>query len=451
MHSITMKTRCLIIADDLTGGADSGARFAACGLKTLLISPGDIEGSVDLGGYPAWDVLVVNAETRRMPPDQASRFLSALLKSYRKEDFPVVYKKIDSTLRGNVGQETDAVLNATGLQVAFLTPSFPEQSRAVVGGILTVNGSPLSLADLSRSRIAATDSHVRNIVARQSRFPVGLVDLDRVAGGPESVRQALAEERERGARIVSFDAVRHRDLGNIAAVAFEMDRVPLLIGSAGLAGEVAKILAGECTGPPPGPAFEAECPPPRVFFVCGSRSGVTHAQIDHVVGTRGVASFETERGLVGLSGDALSEALDALARSLERALETGNALLRSCPGAVDFPGSSRKIRRILQETARRVLRKFVGRKDRPVLVITGGATASGVLGILGTRGVELHGEIIDGVAWGRLAGGELDGLVVVTKAGGFGEPDCFSRIIRLLEEPVGICAMEKQRTEVGYE
>ena len=59
--------------------------------------------------------------------------------------------------------------------------------------------------------------------------------------------------------------------------------------------------------------------------------------------------------------------------------------------------------------------------------MTGGETAIAVLRALGASGLRLAGEIEPGLALGTLAGGPFDGLVVMTKAGGFGDADALVR------------------------
>ena len=106
--------RCLVIADDLTGAADTGVQFVIRGLDTCLISP-DGARPIDFSRYRKRDVLVVNTHSRGLNARQASERIALLLKDYRRDPFPLVYKKIDSTLRGNMGSEIDALMEKTGL------------------------------------------------------------------------------------------------------------------------------------------------------------------------------------------------------------------------------------------------------------------------------------------------------------------------------------------------
>jgi uncharacterized protein YgbK (DUF1537 family) len=168
-----MTPRCLLIADDLTGGADTGAQFAKRGLSTLLIS--FKEGhTIDFSQYPKRDVIVINTDSRGLRPDKAFGLVSGFLKNYDRELFPIIYKKIDSTLRGNIGYETDAILEETNISMGFMTPAFPEQERTVVDGVLMVRGKPLSLTEAASDAAAPVrESRVSKLLEQQTSHKVG--------------------------------------------------------------------------------------------------------------------------------------------------------------------------------------------------------------------------------------------------------------------------------------
>jgi uncharacterized protein YgbK (DUF1537 family) len=57
------------------------------------------------------------------------------------------------------------------------------------------------------------------------------------------------------------------------------------------------------------------------------------------------------------------------------------------------------------------------------LILTGGDTASFVLRALDAATLVLAGEMTPGIPWGWIEGGVADGCIVITKSGGFGEPN----------------------------
>jgi len=433
-----MPPRCLLIADDLTGGADTGAQFAKRGFNTLLIS--FKEGlNIDFSQYRERDVLVVNTDSRGSSPDKAFGLVSSLLKNYDEELFPVVYKKIDSTLRGNIGYETDAILRETNISVGFMTPSFPEQERTVVDGVLMVWGKPLALTEASSDAAAPVrESCVYKLVEQQSRHKVGWIDLAHVASGSKELREAVKREQEKGNRILIFDALHRSDLTHIADVAFGMDEKPLFIGSAGLAEEVAKKLSpsrGETVSHIPRRRTKSFN---HIFIVSGSASSVTHEQLKRVEQRRGIPSFQLSKLLLMTGEQGRQRQENNLSSSIGSSLAQGHAVFRVCPERLlskdsgDIPIHLEIPKRLGHIGFAALEKSNVDIRDLAVIV-TGGDTAMSFFHLLGADGVEIRGEILKGIVMGHLIGGKWNGLTVITKAGAFGRENALEEIVDILE------------------
>jgi uncharacterized protein YgbK (DUF1537 family) len=114
--------RCAVIADDLTGACDSAVQFAARGLRTVVA----LEGPVDA------DVVAYSTDSRDRPLPTMPAVATGSL----------IFKKIDSTLRGNTRAEILAALDAYGFDTAVVNPAFPEMGRIVENGWLRVTTDP---------------------------------------------------------------------------------------------------------------------------------------------------------------------------------------------------------------------------------------------------------------------------------------------------------------------
>ena len=90
----------LIIADDFTGALDSGVQFAAYGAATRVM----VKDQVDFASCDA-QVLVVDTETRHLPPEKAYQIVEELTRAACRAGIRYIYKKTDSALRGNIGAE----------------------------------------------------------------------------------------------------------------------------------------------------------------------------------------------------------------------------------------------------------------------------------------------------------------------------------------------------------
>jgi uncharacterized protein YgbK (DUF1537 family) len=424
-----MRPRCLLIADDLTGGADAGAQFAKKGLSTLLISVTDNAG-IDFSQYLERDVLVINTDSRGLNPGKAFSIVSNLLGRYDRELFQIIYKKIDSTLRGNIGYELDAILRETNIAMGFMTPSFPEQNRTVVDGILMVRGKPLALTETSSDAAAPVrESCVYKLLEQQSSHKVAWINLNHVASSCEQLQEAVEREQKKGNEILVFDAVRRRDLAHIADVAFCMDDKPLFIGSAGLAGEVARKLS---------PSKIRNSHFPHIFIISGSASAVTYQQLNQVERRKEIVSFQLSKSFLMSGKEKRQREENNLSSSLGSSLAQGHAILRTCAERVlskdprEIP-IHLEIPKRLGNIAHVALEKSnVDVRDLAVIV-TGGDTAMSFFDLLGVDGVEIEGEILKGIVTGHLIGGRWNGLTVITKAGAFGRENALEKIMEILE------------------
>jgi uncharacterized protein YgbK (DUF1537 family) len=161
----------LIIADDLTGAADCGAACAAYGLETVVVLN-------DSSGIPSAQVVAFDANTRGMTPSRAAAETARIVHEYPAR---IVYKKIDSTLRGNVGAEIAAALEAYREMghpeaVAVVAPAFPAMGRTTKGGRMYVRGEAFENRDIGWGlEDAETDEDLRAIAAKWIHHEAGVV------------------------------------------------------------------------------------------------------------------------------------------------------------------------------------------------------------------------------------------------------------------------------------
>src|SRR5215203_6386985 len=115
-----------IIADDLTGAADTGVQLARAGYRTAVaFRDTPIPPPEDL------DAVVVDTDSRAMPDGFATKRVLETVPAVRYAR--IVYKKLDSTLRGPIAAELAAALGASGRDRAVVAPAFPSAGRTTVG------------------------------------------------------------------------------------------------------------------------------------------------------------------------------------------------------------------------------------------------------------------------------------------------------------------------------
>ena len=237
----------LIVADDLTGACDAAGPFAAAGWKTAVRIAGEA---------PDCEVLGVSTETRDR---EAGAIPAAMREAAAMGPARVVFKKIDSTLRGHTGVEIRAAMEAFGCEAVVACPAFPGTGRVVRGGRLSIEGTagfePVAVAE----RLACV--HVR--------------------------LSELSEAFGRGERVVSVDAVCDGDLDEVATAITRCEGRVLGAGSAGLAGALARVKPARARGASTGrEAYRAEAYRSRVVFAIGSEHPVTVAQVEALMAQR---------------------------------------------------------------------------------------------------------------------------------------------------------------------
>jgi uncharacterized protein YgbK (DUF1537 family) len=407
-----------VIADDLTGAADTAIQFRRISAPILLVSHRHLSA---LGLEDTGATLAVYTDSRHLSPAGAAARVRRTGLSVQELAPRVVFKKIDSCLRGNIGAEVEALMDLLGCEGAFIAPAFPAQGRTTLHDIHFVRGVPVAESAMARDPVSPIrDSRLSKLMALQSRYPVGRIDVTEFDGGLGRLQEATDNLWRQGRRLIVFDAANQQHLDLIARLARDHFPRTLLTGSAGLALALAQCL----------PAWKESLPHSgylvghRVLFVCGSVSGVLGEQVEALVQQAGVTRHVLDPGIAADGRYELAGVGPDLA--------AGAAILQLAP----VLGGDSKVSRVANDLACRALAVAAAaalRRHRPeALVLCGGDTAAQVLDALGATGVWLHAEILPGLVQGNIKGGDCDGLTVVTKAGAFGEGDTLVRLYAIL-------------------
>ncbi|OGD47873.1 hypothetical protein A3K69_06060 [Candidatus Bathyarchaeota archaeon RBG_16_57_9] len=402
--------RIAVVADDLTGALDTGVQFKAWGLSVEVAPTMDrlsgLRGSAD--------VMVVNTDSRGDEPElarrkvrEASEALSSLCE--------VFYKKVDSTLRGNVGAELDAVMEATGSPVAVVAPAYPSNGRVTRGGCVYVNDAPLQETEYA-SEVALPSSYIPEIMGAQTRRKAAHIPL-RDVRSRDALHREFRALRDGGYGVVVIDAEAERDL--LAAAGLP---VMVFCGSAGLASEL-----------PEGLGLRAPRP---ALTVCGSTRSLSREQVRSLVERLGATQVNLDTVSLLRGGGATDEALvraeGALSSEMHVALvsapDAGKVeVTRRLGGGMGL--SENQVEKRVVESLSEITVKLVERHKLSGMVLTGGATALAVFKGLGVESVEITGEAQPGVPVLTLS----NGLRAVTKAGGFGSGDALVEAVKHLK------------------
>lgn len=420
-----MPVRLGVIADDLTGANDTGVQFARRGARAVV--PLDWH---DLGAFRRnADVLVLNTNSRAATPRVAAQRARLAAEALHRAGVEAVYKKIDSTFRGNVGAELDAILEVFPAPLSILTPSFPPAGRAVRDGVLNVRGVPVHQTAIGKDPVTPVrESHLPTLLGGQMDRPIHLLGLRSLRGARGGALSTLRDLRAAGGVVVA-DTVTAADLDRLARLMVREELFQVAAGSAGLAAALSRVLpwTHRCDRSRPvtkGPSL----------LVIGSANPASLEQVAYLE-QRGAAAVvrATIREVVA-DRDRYRKELDRVARKAGAEMQAGRPAVLTLAQR-DGDGEPR-----LRPSASATLSEFLGQAAERVaeavrvgsLILCGGDIAIAVCSALRANGMELLGEVEPGVPWSRLVGGPFRGLPAVTKAGGFGAANTFARSIRYL-------------------
>lgn len=366
-----------VIADDLTGAGDVALAFAAAGLKTEMAVP---VGPLPARPGPGVRVWVIDTESRFLPPGAARvrvrRALGVL--AHWNPDF--FFKKIDSTLRGNVGTELEeflAAIHPSG-PVPFV-PAFPKMGRTVVNGRLLVNAVPLHRSPFGRDpRQPARTDRVEAFLGT-ARGGVVVPDVRSDRDLARCVRGALSSWGARGAAV----------------------------GSAGLAAALASELKS----------------PKQVRFGFSGRA----SNVGVVVGSAHPRTAQ--------QADRLSKSIQMKSRQGPAVLDfraAGNSFKEESGEGVSVvraPVSRSDSRRVLRRLVQRA-RQMQQRLGLRHWVVTGGETAFALARRWGARRWRVVGQVERGIPVCVSLGANPHHVIL--KPGGFGSVNALVRAVRVL-------------------
>ena len=237
----------IIVADDLTGANDTALQYFKKGCTTKVI----IDCLQDLSDTESVSIWAISTESRNTSKEEAvNRVLIVTEKLKESLGIDNFYKKIDSTLRGNVGVEIIAMLEATQKDAAIIAPAYIEEGRITVGGYQLLNGVPIERTQCALDPKAPIyESYIPDILKKDlnSKFEnlIDVVGLKTVTKGAGPITLKINELIQKGKKLIVVDAASCVDLEQIALAINKSGHDLLPCGSAGLANAFNKIIDNE--------------------------------------------------------------------------------------------------------------------------------------------------------------------------------------------------------------
>ena len=406
----------IVIADDLTGSNATCSLFKKIGLRaaSILKLQGDINYDVDVISY--------STASRGLAKEEAYKKVSEAIKILRNRDVLVYNKRIDSTLRGNIGAEINAMLdNLEDDRIAVVVPAYPDSGRIVVNKTMLVNGVLLENSDAGKDpKTPIKTSCVESLVQKDIKYSSTYFTLSDITQPIEEIAKKIQEAIKKS-RVLIFDAVNNEDIIKISKAVIHSDINIVTVDPGPFTLYYSKELQ------------KKNHLEKKILMVIGSVTPTTKKQIEYILQEediflvkmkiedffkkescskeiervisfikKGITSYDLFLVTTSPIGDEKKADLQKLAKNLNTTVEE----------------ISKIIANTLTETAVKILKetqKFEG------VYSSGGDITIALLKKLKATGVEIREEVIPLAAYGRIIGGDFPNLKLVSKGGMVGD------------------------------
>ena len=406
----------IVIADDLTGSNATCSLFKKIGLRaaSILKLQGDINYDVDVISY--------STASRGLDKEEAYNKVSEAIKILKNKDVLVYNKRIDSTLRGNIGTEINAMLdNLEDDRIAIVIPSYPDSGRIVVNKTMLVNGVLLENSDAGKDpKTPIKTSCVESLVQKDIKYSSTYFTLSDIAQPIEEIAKKIQEAIKKS-RVLIFDAVNNEDIIKISKAIIHSDIDIVTVDPGPFTLYYSKELQ------------KKNHLEKKILMVIGSVTATTKKQIEYILQEediflvkmkvedffeketclkeierviayikKGIASYDLFLVTTSPIGDEKKADLQKLAENLNTTVEEISKIIANT--------LTETIVKILKET-----QKFEG------IYSSGGDITIALLEKLKAIGVEIREEVIPLAAYGRIIGGDFPNLKLVSKGGMVGD------------------------------
>ena len=418
------------IADDLTGANDTALQFAKRNIKSCVkINFANDDFTQDK------DVIVIDSDSRDLNANEAYEKVHDICSAIKQYDIRCIYKKIDSTLRGNIGAEIKAVDDVFKPELVIIAPAYPVNKRITIGGYHLLNGMPIELTEIANApKTPVKESFVLNILANQVHDKkMALLDFLTIKRGVGAIESEIKNLVSNGINWIVCDTVEDKNFMAIMDAVKSFKEI-LWVGSAGLADYITYFynwIGKEC--------YEKDTRKGPVLICAGSVSHTTQEQVKTLLEHEDVNLLKLDIGKILI--DKIQ--LEKYKIELQSMLKTDKDILIATAQDDDDVLKAINIGKKLNLSGKQVseqvaviMADLVSSIDLNLLsgmILTGGDIAVHICRAIGADSIEVISEIDTAIPLGYVQGKNLDKLFVVTKAGAFGKHDAFIKSVKAIK------------------
>lgn len=424
-----------VVADDLTGANDTALQFHLRGANTQILLTTDSE----LHNVKNTQTWAISTESRNVAPDVAFEKVSSATKTLiEKLNLEFFYKKIDSTLRGNIAVETLAMLEVLGWDSAIIVPAFPAEGRITVGGYHLLKGVPIERTEMARDvHSPIFESHIPTLlksqVAKPQEILIGSIELSTIMKGAGPILFKINELVKQGKKLIVADAVSITDIEQIVLAINKSEYKLLPTGSAACA----QVLGNVWLPPLKTQGINKKIPELPKLIVSGSATQITANQIEKLSDSD---EFENTYFVDLDLKTVLGGVNEELVQRVSANLGTNNIVVVHTVNTLkDFDGFSdesenaeltkEKLAFLITDFLAELTKRVVAQKN-VILIMLGGETSYKCASAIGANQLQLVDEVAPAIALSI----DNNAQWIVAKSGNLGNSNTLIEILKYFEQ-----------------
>lgn len=402
--------KLIVIADDLTGSIDTGVQFAKRGIKTYVTNNVELDFSILEQRY---EVLVVNTESRHVSKTNAIQRIKNISQKIILHQVQYVYKKTDSTLRGNIGIEIETLLFELNKKVIPFIPAYPKAERYTSMGYMYVAENLLEYTGFAKDPLnPVTSSFVPEILSTQTNIQSKVIEI----GNKNFEKEG----------ILVFDCELNYDLNTIGELLKKNEMLDLVAGSAGFA----EILPDLIHFKEKKISIKQNFNP--FLIINGSLTDASFDQCKYAI-EKDFIDVKIPSSLLYNSNPEFHSIIEYIKK------EATNCVIRTVLSHEEFDQYSSSFPKLDNQqkckygatNLGKIAFELINQNIYTNVVIFGGDTSMAVIQMLNSNGLIPIDEIVPGMALVKIDG-VYDELNIITKSGGFGEISIIDNVINKL-------------------
>ncbi|MGB8452626.1 MAG: four-carbon acid sugar kinase family protein [Anaerocolumna sp.] len=432
--------QCVIIADDLTGANATGVLLKKNNYNTYTVMNTE---RLELSEISESDCIVYPTDSRAADPSIAYNRVFNVANLLKNEKVLVYSKRIDSTLRGNLGSETDALLDSLNNgALAMVVPCFPQANRILVGGYMLVNTIPLHKTEAAIDpKTPVNTSLARDIISNQSAYPVASLFIKDIMLGKKHLADQIIKFKEEGYRIIVFDCISQEDLDMIADGVIESGVKFIAVDPGSFTATITRKLI----------APREQNSKYKVIATVGSVNAVAKTQLDELFLAQKVLQVYVNTKELVESAVRRRQEIERVVQEIlanceeyEICTAIGDGILPQnrlnlSEYAEVLQCTSEEVCNLINDSLAEITYLLLSKNpDFKGLYTSGGDITVAVSRRFKTASIRLLDEVVPLAAYGEFIAGEFDGLKVITKGGMAGDKNAMNLCIRYLKEKLYI-------------